>query len=173
MSEGSQSRVFVGLGSNLDDPVSQLSRAIDAIAGLPQTSLQNISSFYSSEPVGPADQPDYINAVAELQTRLSPIQLLDELQQLENQQGRVRLQRWGARTLDLDILLYADQHIDTLRLVVPHPQMHLRRFVLLPLQEIVGDDFKIPTLGTLAQLLASCPELEISQIASVGKSNVV
>jgi len=92
---------------------------------------------------------------------------------LENQQGRVRLERWGARTLDLDILLYADQHIDTLRLVVPHPQMHLRRFVLLPLQEIVGDDFKIPTLGTLAQLLASCPELEISQIASVGKSNVV
>lgn len=129
-------RAFIGLGSNLDDPRSQLLAALDQLAAIPGTRLVAVSSIYQSAPVGPPDQPDYLNAVAELATSLAPEALLDALQAIETKQGRVRGRRWGERTLDLDLLLYGDQTIESERLVVPHPQMKQRAFVLIPLQEI-------------------------------------
>jgi 2-amino-4-hydroxy-6-hydroxymethyldihydropteridine diphosphokinase len=108
--------------------------------------------------MGPADQPDYINAVAALATRLSALELLDALQTIEQQQGRVREgERWGPRTLDLDLLLYGDQQIHTDRLTVPHPRLGERNFVMYPLHDITGDDLLIPGLDTLGHLLQACP----------------
>ncbi|WP_373602860.1 2-amino-4-hydroxy-6-hydroxymethyldihydropteridine diphosphokinase [Aggregatibacter sp. HMT-949] len=127
---------YIALGSNLHTPLEQLKRALNALAQLPQTQLMAVSSFYRSKPLGPQDQPDYLNAVVEISTALSPLALLDELQRIENEQGRVRLRRWGERTLDLDILLYGDEIIQTERLTVPHYDMHNREFVIVPLAEI-------------------------------------
>ncbi len=129
-------RVYIGLGSNLGDPPIQIKSALDSITDIPETRLLEVSSFYRSKPVGPQDQPEYINAVALLDTELTPEALLDQLQAIENIHGRERKVRWGARTLDLDILLVEDVVICTSRLIVPHPQMHCRGFVLLPLHEI-------------------------------------
>ena len=127
---------YIALGSNLHTPLEQLKRALKAMAQLPQTQLMVVSSFYRSKPLGPQDQPDYLNAIVEISTALSPLALLDELQRIENEQGRVRLRRWGERTLDLDILLYGDEIIQTERLTVPHYDMHNREFVIVPLAEI-------------------------------------
>ena len=102
---------YIALGSNLNTPVEQLHSALNAISQLPNTHLVTASSFYKSKPLGPQDQPDYVNAVAKIKTELSPLALLDELQRIENEQGRVRLRRWGERTLDLDILLYGNEII--------------------------------------------------------------
>ncbi|AUI66089.1 MULTISPECIES: 2-amino-4-hydroxy-6-hydroxymethyldihydropteridine diphosphokinase [Glaesserella] len=126
--------VYVALGSNLDNPLAQLKQAVASL----QTFAKNlqVSSFYGSKPLGPQDQPDYVNAVAKFETDLTAIDLLDKLQQIENEQGRVRLRRWGERTLDLDILLYANEQIQTERLTVPHYDMHNREFVIVPLYEI-------------------------------------
>ena len=147
---------YVGLGSNLQHPIQQIRDALLALAELPQTQLLRSSSLYGSKPMGPQDQPDYVNAVALLQTSLSPLALLHALQQIENQQGRVRQRRWGERTLDLDLLLYGDQHIELPELVVPHVGLAERNFVLYPLQEIAPDLY-IPLQGPLAQLLEACP----------------
>lgn len=149
-------KVFIGLGSNLDEPLSQLKKAFDALKKINDSQLIKVSHFYRSLPMGPQDQPDYINAVAEMKTKLSAEQLLDALQKIENKQGRVRRQRWGARTLDLDILLYADEVINTERLSVPHYGMKERNFVLYPLSELIDGDFYIPNMGTMEKLLASC-----------------
>jgi len=145
-------RAFVGLGSNLDDPLTQVQRAVQAMAGIAQTQLITQSSYYSSAPLGPADQPDYINAVVELATALSPHALLAELQAIENAQGRQRGEHWGPRTLDLDLLLYADLQLHTDALTLPHPEMHKRAFVLVPLLEIASD-IVIPGLHSAAALL--------------------
>ena len=127
----SMQRCFIGLGSNLGEPVNQLQQALNALAKLDQCKLGAISSFYASKPLGPQDQPDYVNAVVELFTELSPHRLLDQLQMIEQYQGRVRTgQRWGARTLDLDILLYGEQQIHDERLTVPHYDMAQRNFVV-------------------------------------------
>jgi 2-amino-4-hydroxy-6-hydroxymethyldihydropteridine diphosphokinase len=124
---------YIGLGSNLQQPIQQVKQALLHLAELPQTHLLNASPLYRSAPLGPADQPDYINAVAALATRLSPLALLDALQTIERQQGRVREgERWGPRTLDLDLLLYAEQKIQNDRLRVPHPGLGERNFVLYP-----------------------------------------
>ena len=128
--------VYIALGSNLNMPIQQLKLAIQAIAGLPDTEIKKVSSFYQSQPLGPQDQPDYVNAVACLETGLSPLALLDALQNIENGQGRIRLRRWGERTLDLDILLYGNQIIHNERLTVPHYDMQNREFVIVPLYEI-------------------------------------
>lgn len=128
--------VYIALGSNLNQPIKQLQAALSAMAALPNTQLEKVSAFYQSIPLGPQDQPDYVNAVACLTTALSPLSLLDQLQQIENEQGRVRVRRWGERTLDLDILLYADQVIRSERLTVPHYDMHNREFVIVPLYDI-------------------------------------
>lgn len=129
-------KVYIALGSNLANPQAQLISALQAMNQLRGSSLVSVSSFYQSKPLGPQDQPDYVNAVACLETSLAPLALLDELQRIEHEQGRVRLRRWGERTLDLDILLYADQIIQSERLTVPHYDMHQREFVIIPLAEI-------------------------------------
>jgi len=129
--------VFIAVGSNLGDPVSQAKVAIDALKQLPKSQFVSTSSLYSSTPMGPQDQPDYINAVVELKTELTPIELLNCTQTIELEQGRVRKEeRWGPRTLDLDILLYGNEVMDSERLTVPHYGMKEREFVLYPLAEI-------------------------------------
>lgn len=155
---------IIGLGSNLDDPLNQVKQAVEGLAGLPQTELVRVSPYYQSEPMGPADQPDYINAVALIETTLSPRALLTECQKLENQQGRVRKERWGARTLDLDILTYGNETVHEPDLVIPHYGMKDRNFVLYPLQAMMGDTYHIPGLGTVAELVASCPAEGLKQL---------
>jgi len=128
---------YIGVGSNLSEPITQVKLAIDALKTIAQCQLSAVSSIYGSKPMGPQDQPDYINAVVELRTSFTPIELLDALQALENKAGRVRKEnRWGARILDLDILLFNNEIIDNERLTVPHYGMKVREFVLLPLAEI-------------------------------------
>ncbi|WNL39339.1 2-amino-4-hydroxy-6-hydroxymethyldihydropteridine diphosphokinase [Halomonas sp. PAMB 3232] len=129
-------RAYIGLGSNLDEPVRQVSLAMKELDELPLTSVKAASSLYSSRPVGPQDQPDFVNAVVELETTLSPLALLDQLQALEQRHRRRRLRHWGPRTLDLDLLLFDDARIEHPRLKVPHPHMRERAFVLVPLQEL-------------------------------------
>jgi 2-amino-4-hydroxy-6-hydroxymethyldihydropteridine diphosphokinase len=145
-------RAFVALGSNLDDPADQLRRAFAALAGLQASTLLAMSPVYRSRPLGPPGQPDYLNAVAALETRLEPLDLLDSLQQTERRHGRTRGERWGPRTLDLDLLLYGERRIDSARLQVPHPEMHRRAFVLVPLAQI-APDLVVPGIGALAGLL--------------------
>ncbi|MBU2893119.1 2-amino-4-hydroxy-6-hydroxymethyldihydropteridine diphosphokinase [Colwellia sp. D2M02] len=129
--------VYIGLGSNLSDPAEQVKQAIVEVAKIPHSSVLATSSIYLSRPLGPQDQDDYINAVLALETTLAPLDLLDALQAIENAAGRVRKDnRWGARILDLDILLYGDLVINNDRLIVPHYGMKVREFVLLPLAEI-------------------------------------
>lgn len=129
--------VYVALGSNLDNPLKQLQQAVESLQIFAKDLV--VSSFYSSKPLGPQDQPDYVNAVVRFETDLSPLDLLDKLQSIEQQQGRVRLRRWGERTLDLDILLYGDQQIQSERLTVPHYDMQNREFVIVPLYEIAPE----------------------------------
>ena len=148
---------YIGLGSNLAKPEAQLTVARDAIAGLPYCQEYSFSSLYRSPPMGPKDQPDYVNAVMAITTELEPIALLRCLQKIELEQGRVRkAERWGARTLDLDILLYGDELIDVPDLMVPHYGMTERAFVLYPLQEI-APHLVIPNKGALADLVQECP----------------
>ncbi len=152
--------VYVGLGSNLDDPASQVRRALETLGELPLTQRVGVSSLYASRPVGPQDQPDYINAVAHLATRLSPLALLDQLQALEQRHRRVRRRHWGPRTLDLDLLLFGKRVIATPRLRVPHPEMSARPFVMVPLAEL-APALTLPdgrSVTTLAEPLRS-PEL--------------
>ncbi len=150
-------RVYIGLGSNLADPITQLHSALAALAALPQTSLATQSSFYASDPLGPADQPRYVNAVAALDTELAPLELLDALQRIELEQGRMRkAERWGPRTLDLDILLFGEHRLAEPRLTVPHYHMHARAFVLYPLAEI-APQLRLPDGRDLDELLAACP----------------
>jgi 2-amino-4-hydroxy-6-hydroxymethyldihydropteridine diphosphokinase len=148
--------VYVGLGSNLADPEEQLNRARFELAEIPDTRLIACSGLYQSPPIGPQDQPDFLNAVAHLETRLEAAQMLRELQRIEDAHGREREVRWGARTLDLDLLLYGDEIIDTPQLQVPHPEMRRRSFVLYPLQEL-APELGIPGAGTLQELMENCP----------------
>ncbi len=149
---------YIGLGSNLDQPRAQVEQAIAELDRLPRSRVRARSRLYGSRPLGPADQPDYVNAVVCLETGLDPLPLLDALQAIEQAHHRVRERRWGPRTLDLDLLLYGTRRIDLPRLRVPHPQMHRRDFVLRPLLEI-APEIGIPGLGPAAPLLAQCPDL--------------
>ncbi|MCS3457373.1 2-amino-4-hydroxy-6-hydroxymethyldihydropteridine diphosphokinase [Aeromonas sp. BIGb0405] len=158
--------VFVAIGSNLADPLGQARRAVVALAALPGSALQQASSFYSSRPMGPADQPDYVNAVVRLTTRLAPLALLDQLQRIELEQGRVRKdERWGPRSLDLDLLLYGAECLQSERLTVPHYGMKEREFVLLPLFEI-APALVLPCGTPLNDLVARCPRNDLAIIAS-------
>ena len=159
--------VFIGLGSNLEEPLSQLKKAVEHLKQVKNVELINVSGFYSSAPMGPQDQPDYINAVVEITTSLTAEKLLDELQHIENRQGRIRKQHWGARTLDLDILLYGGEEINTERLTVPHSGISERNFVLYPLRDLVNDDFVIPQLGKISQLLAACSASGVTRLSKV------
>lgn len=127
----------IGLGANLGDAEATLRAATTALRALPHSRLTGLSSLYRSAPVGPADQDDYLNAVATLETALAPHALLAALQSIENAHGRVRTLRWGPRTLDLDLLLYGNDRISTADLTVPHPELVRRNFVLIPLLEIL------------------------------------
>lgn len=147
---------YIGLGSNLGNPTEQLSRALAELAQIPCTELNSHSSLYLSPPMGGMDQPDYINAVAGLETALEPEELLHNLQAIESAHGRIRGERWGARTLDLDLLVYGSKIIDTPNLKMPHPGLCERAFVLYPLYEI-APDLEIPGCGCIIDLLNSCP----------------
>lgn len=145
---------FVGVGSNLEAPAERVRWACKAMGGLPLTTTVAFSPLYGSVPMGPSDQPDFVNAVAWLSTGLPPHGLLDELQRLEHEAGRVRTdERWGPRTLDLDLLLYGDRVIRDERLSVPHPGIGERAFVLVPLAD-VSPDRAIPELGRAGDLAA-------------------
>ncbi|WP_373818157.1 2-amino-4-hydroxy-6-hydroxymethyldihydropteridine diphosphokinase [Glaesserella sp.] len=141
--------VYVALGSNLENPLEQLKQAVVSLQKFAKN--VEISPFYGSKPLGPQDQPDYINAVARFETDLSPITLLDILQRIENEQGRVRLRRWGERTLDLDILLYGNEHIQSERLTIPHYDMHNREFVIVPLHDL-SPELVLPSGKRLADI---------------------
>lgn len=158
-------RAYIGLGSNLDDPQQQILTAIADIQSIEQTQLTAQSSLYSSPPMGPQDQPDYVNAVVAVETALMPHALLDALQQIEQKHGRIRKRHWGERTLDLDILLFADRVIEDERLTVPHPGIAERAFVVYPLAEI-APELEIPGLGSLAEIKANCPLDGLQQVES-------
>lgn len=158
-------KVFVGLGSNLADPQMQVSQAMRELDALPQTRVVRRSSLYRSAPVGYLDQPDFINAVVQLQTGLSPRTLLDELLALELRCGRTREFVNAPRTLDLDVLLYDDMRHHEHGLTIPHPQMHLRAFVLQPLLEI-APECVIPGIGTAMDVVRSCGGAAIAKVYS-------
>lgn len=150
-------RCYIGLGANLVEPVAQLHAAVTALAQLPETKLVQVSRFYCSKPMGPQDQPDYVNAVAALDTHLTPLALLHALQQIELAHGRQRkAERWGPRTLDLDILLFGMQQIEHPELIVPHYGMRTREFVLFPLAEL-APDLVLPSGDALQRLLEQVP----------------
>ncbi len=154
---------FVGLGSNLNDPARQILRAVQALGALPGTRLLACSALYRSAPVGYFDQPDFINAVAKLETGLAPRALLDALLELERHHGRTREFPNAPRTLDLDVLLYDELRHHEHGLTVPHPQMHLRAFVLAPLLEI-APDCAIPGIGSAADALAQISDQRVERI---------
>ena len=143
---------FVALGANIGDPTATVLAAFAALANLPESRVTRCSSLYRTAPVGLRNQPDFINAVAVLETTLPPESLLDALLDLEARFGRIRRDRNGPRTLDLDLLLYDDIELELPRLTLPHPRLHLRAFVLYPLAEI-APDLKIPGRGTVAAWL--------------------
>lgn len=145
---------YIALGSNLASPLEQVNAAVQALGDIPQTRVVALSSFYRTPPLGPQDQPDYLNAAIALETVLSAEALLDNTQRIELQQGRVRKEeRWGPRTLDLDIMLFGDAQIHTERLTVPHYDMKRRGFMLWPLFEI-APDLTFPDGEHLSALLA-------------------
>lgn len=155
--------VYIGLGSNLAEPIEQVLHAIDDIAALSDATLLAASSLYQTPPMGPQDQPHYINAVVKLATTLSPRVLLKQLQAIETRRGRTRdTGRWGARTLDLDILVYEGVTSDEPILTLPHPGLALRSFVLYPLLEIEPLIY-IESLGSIQplieQLAEPCPRI--------------
>ena len=149
--------VYIGLGSNLNAPKEQLNSALAAFEQDNDLQLLKVSGFYRSKALtlsGTAEQNDYINAAAQLESRLSAEQLLEKLHDIEARQGRERIEKWAARTLDVDILLYADQCIQTQSLTIPHSQIAWRNFVIHPLFEIAGD-IEIPGVGSLGELANS------------------
>ena len=158
-----ESDAWIGLGSNLDNPVDQIKTAVAELDALADCSLRAVSSLYRSPPMGPADQPDYVNAVARLGTRLPALALLAALQDIEARHGRKRGRHWGERTLDLDLLIYGRDVIATQRLTVPHPGIAERNFVLYPLAEL-DRGLVIPGLGGIEDLLERCPDEGLSRI---------
>lgn len=158
-------RAYIALGSNLRDPADEVSRAFAELDALPATRLVRRSSLYRTAPVGYDNQPDFINAVAEVETSLSPLELLRAILQLENQHGRERLFPNAPRVLDLDLLLYDDVAMRTTELTLPHPRMHERGFVLLPLAEI-APDLEIPGHGRVTSLALHCADQGIALLES-------
>lgn len=156
MIQVTQSIAYIGLGSNLSRPKQQLHDAIEKLRTIAAIELLQLSALYRSTALtlaGSVSQPDYLNAVAKLSTALNPLELLQQLHDIESQQGRQRNEKWTARTLDLDLLLYADKQIQTAELTIPHTQMAYRNFVIFPLLEIAGE-LDIPGIGSLSELSA-------------------
>lgn len=147
---------YIGLGANIDRPSEQIVSALRAINNIETTQLIEWSSLYHSKPLGPEDQPDYTNAVAAIDTQLSPLELLDALQNIEQQQGRVKLRHWGERCIDLDVLLFGNETLNSERLNIPHHELKNRSFVVQPLLEI-APDLVLPDGTLLADI---SPEFE-------------
>lgn len=144
---------YIALGSNLASPLTQVNAAIAALGAIPDSRIVAVSSFYRTPPLGPQDQPDYLNAAVALETTLAPEALLDHTQRIELERGRVRkAERWGPRTLDLDIMLFGDETLATSRLTVPHYDMKNRGFMLWPLFEI-APELHFPDGETLVSVL--------------------
>jgi len=158
-------RAFIGLGSNLQQPQLQVRQAFTELAELPETTLVKHSSLYKSAPVGYDHQPDFINAAAEVDTGLTPVKLLRELLKLENSHGRERPFPNAPRVLDCDLLIYDDVSMNTTELTLPHPRMHGRGFVLLPLAEI-APDLLIASHGKVADLARMCMGQSVEKIAA-------
>lgn len=142
---------YLGLGANLNDPIRQVNLAVQALQEHPAIQSLRLSSYFQSKPMGPQDQPDYVNAVVECETDLSPLQLLDLCQSIEQAQLRVRSRHWGERTLDIDILSMGDLELETERLTLPHSGIIHRDFVILPWCEL-APDYQIPKLGFVGDL---------------------
>lgn len=158
-------RVYVALGSNLDNPLAQIDAALSALARLAETRLVARSPLYRNRALGPGRQPDYINAVAALVTGLDPHDLLDAVQDIEISRGRERKpERWAPRVIDLDILLYGELQVSDGRLTLPHPEMHRRRFVLQPLSDI-APELEIPGHGPVQDLLRQAPPHELVKVS--------
>ncbi len=154
---------YIGIGSNLEDPKQQIGVALEHLAALPKSRLLECSSLYCSEPLGPADQPDFVNAVAVISSELDAVTLLGELKRIEQLMGRVPAERWGPRIIDLDLLVFGDSCIDAASLVVPHPGIAERNFVLLPLREI-APELLIPRLGRVRNIPVPANGPRIEQI---------
>ena len=154
---------FIGLGSNLDSPRQQIITAIQSLEEIKSTRVLSSSSLYKSKPLGPQDQDDYINAVVKLETNLEAIDLLDCLQKIENDHGRVRNEHWGPRTLDLDILMYGDEIIENDRLTIPHSEIVNRSFVLIPMAEI-DSACVIPGKGLLSDLISGIKQDDLERL---------
>jgi 2-amino-4-hydroxy-6-hydroxymethyldihydropteridine diphosphokinase len=154
---------YVGLGANVGDPRRQLRAALEELNGLPETRMTASSSLYRSAPLDYADQPEFLNAVAQIDTGLAPEALLDHLQEIEQRHGRERAFAGAPRTLDLDLLLYGDATIASARLTVPHPRMHERAFVLQPLLEL-DSAISVPGKGLANMLLCACSLQKIERI---------
>lgn len=149
--------VYIGLGSNIEQPYQQIKNAIIALNKLPDTQVQADSGYYISRPMGPDDQPDYVNAVVEINTSLQAADLLKHCQQIERQQGRVKKRHWGERSIDLDILLYADQQVRSDDLTIPHPGIGQRDFVYIPLLKL-NPGVEIPGKGMLNVIVEKCTD---------------
>ena len=157
-------RVYLGLGANLNTPKKQLDDAVVALKNLPNSEFIACSHYYASKPMGPQDQPDYVNAVACINTSLQPEQLLDLTQAIELEHGRVRkAERWGARTLDIDILLFGEHILNTERLTVPHYGLTEREFVVYPLQEI-APELILPSGASIQQIANTLPLNDLQQL---------
>lgn len=152
-----ETTTFIAIGSNLDNPRRQVADAVAALSGLQGSRLVALSPWYRSAAIGPGSQPDYLNGVARLTTRLSPRHLLAALQAIEHAQGRQRTEHWGPRTLDLDILLYGNEIIAEPDLIVPHPRLTQRNFVLYPLADL-APDLIFPDGTPLKEVLAKCQQ---------------
>ena len=155
------------MGSNLDDPVAQIRSALRALATLPGTRLVRCSSLYRNPPEGGRDQPPYVNAVAQIETRAVPRELLGQLLEIERTHGRVRETPNASRTLDLDVALYGERVVDEPGLVIPHPRMTGRPFVLLPLAEI-APDAAVPGRGRVAELAAKLDASGMTKLPDTG-----
>ena len=159
--------VYIGLGSNLSgtmgEPKEQLEQALKALENHSQITLVNVSSNYKTKAIGPGSQPDYINAAALIKTQLEPLALLDQLQLIEQKHERERSIHWGARTLDLDMLMYGTLTIEIPRLTIPHPRIRDRAFVLAPLLDL-DPNLSLPEGQSIAKLLANCPEQGIFKL---------
>jgi 2-amino-4-hydroxy-6-hydroxymethyldihydropteridine diphosphokinase len=155
---------YIGLGANLGDAEAAVRAAAQALAALPDTRLCKLSDLYRSSPVD-ATGPDFVNAVAQLETRMTPLALLHALLAIETQQGRERPYKHAPRTLDLDLLLYGNHRQTTPELTLPHPRLHLRRFVVAPLAEI-APDLHIPGLGALAPMLTATAAQQVLRLSA-------
>jgi 2-amino-4-hydroxy-6-hydroxymethyldihydropteridine diphosphokinase len=164
----SDSRVaFLGLGSNLGDREANINKALVELVRLGRCSLRKVSSLYETKPVGIEDQPQFLNMAAEVETGLAPKQLLERIREVERRIGREKTFKWGPRVIDIDILLYDDLHVAEDNLEIPHPEMHRRGFVLIPLAEI-APSAKHPVLGlTVLELSEAVGSEGVSKIASV------